>query len=544
MDQKRLIARFKFAAAALLLPAAVTLVPVTDPLEAQPAAQQGAQPDRFKYNGDVFFQGFFLARDLPLVRQTDAVCRTGRTVTQAVVPAGSSASLATAEAKCREEEDFYRMRLRLNMAFRPSPYAEILYGLEVGYLTFGRENKDAAGNTIDYGPGSGGRGAGKTNLETRELLLRLHDAADALSVNVGVLNFGTPKGIVAASSGGGVKINADFTKVNSQLEAVYVRSIDNSRVDDDSNGYSDRNFAEVNAGTFSWKYTGIQSLRSDLYGAFYSDKDPSANDPTEKNRETSRVVWGGLFLQWHLGRWKAILHGIANAGTFERPFGLSPSESVWVRSSPELKSLDDQRAALESVGAAPTLRRRYAIDARAGQAEVSFRLTDLVEIIGEVAGASGRVSDDVEPDGGRAAFRPDQFRTFGAFQMSDIGVDSSSGYSTITNGRLTGLFVRSLGIKGQLSTTLEGQLTYYSMELIHTPTIDRNQFYRRNQEIEKARNYFGQELNLRLAWRAFADFQVEGRLALFDAGAGYKILRDVEYGDRLFEASLAVSQKF
>ena len=508
------------------------------------AAQQGSAPERFSYTGDVFFQGFFLARDLPLVRQTAPVCRTGLTAARAVVPAGSATSVSTVPARCREEEDFYRLRFRLNMVVRPSPYADIVYGLEVGYLTFGRENKDGTGTTIDYGPGSGGRGAGRTNLETRELLLRLHDKADSLSLNMGVLNFGTPKGIVAATSGGGLKFNADLTKISSSLEAVYVRAIDNSRIDDDSNGYSDRNFAEVSAGTFSWKYSGIRSLRTDLYGAFYSDSDPSANDPTEKERETSRTGWGGLFVQWTSGRWKAVLHGIANKGYFERPFAFSPTEQTWARASPELTAINDQRIALEAAGTTNVLRRRYLIDAKAGQAEISVRVTDRLEVIGEAAGASGRFPSDVEPDGNAAALRKDQFRTFGAFQMSDLALDSSGGYSAISNGRLTGTFVRSLGLKAQLSSTLEGQLTYYSIELIHTPTIERNQFYSRYRQIGRSSNYFGQELDVRLAWRAFADFQVEGRAALFDAGAAYKIVRDVEYGDRLFEASIAVSQKF
>ncbi len=524
-----------------LLGGPAVFLALAGPLIAQPT---GEKPDRFAYKGDVFFQGFHLERDLPLSRQTSAVCRTGRTAAAVVVPAESDSSVATVPTRCQEEEDFFRMRFRLNLAFRPSQYAEILYGLEVGYLTFGRENKDAAGNTIPYGPGSGGRGAERTNLETRELMLRLHDPADVLSLYLGVFSFGTPKGIVAATSGGGLKFTADLPRFSSSMEAIYIRAIDNSRVDDDSNGYSDRNFAGVNAGTLSWKFSGIRALRSELYGAFYYDNDPSLSDPTERNRETSRVVWGGLFLQWQSGRWRVIAHGIGNGGSFERPYAHDVPEAYWLGLAPELQSIDNQRIALEATGVARPLRRRYRIDARAGQVELGFRVSDRVEIVGEAGGASGRVPEDVEPDGAQAGLRSDQFRTIGAFQLSDIGIDSSGGYSTIVLGRLTGISFRSAALRAQLTSAIEAELSVYVYDLVHTPTIARNRFYREREDIERSTNYFGQEVNLKGIWRPFSDFQLEGRLALFDAGAGYKILRDVEYGDRIFEASVSLSQKF
>lgn len=487
--------------------------------------------DRIDLKGDVYAQGFFLARDLPLERQKTTQCRSATaTVPQTI--------------KCREEEDFYRMRLRLNLAIRPSQYADILYGVEVGYLTFGRENKDSTGRTIDYGPGSGGRGSGRTNLETRELVLRLHDKDDTRALSIGVFSFSTPKGIVAATSGGGLKFNQDLTKLSSSLEVIYIRSIDNSKIDDDSNGFSDRNFAEVNVGTFTWKYNGIRQLRTELYGAFYHDNDPTANDPTESNRETSKVGWAGLFLQWQKGRWKAIAHGIVNEGTFERPFTVAPPASYWLGYAPELQAINDQRITGEANGSLRPLRKKHRIAAKAGQAELSFRISDRFEITAEAAAASGRIPEDVNPDGSAAALRSDQFRTFGSFQLSDIGLDASGGYAAITNGRLTGVFARGGTFKAQVSSTLEAEFSYYTLELIHTPTIARNQFYTRADDIGRSTNYFGQEANVKLAWRAFADFLVEGRVAFFDAGGAYKILRDVEYGDRIFESSVAVTQKF
>ena len=57
-------------------------------------------------------------------------------------------------------------------------------------------------------------------------------------------------------------------------------------------------------------------------------------------------------------------------------------------------------------------------------------------------------------------------------------------------------------------------------------------------------NDLGQELNHKLAWQPFSDLVLDCVVAAFDAGRGYKIMRDVEYGDRALELSFSMKQSF
>lgn len=487
--------------------------------------------EKFDYRGDAFFQGFYLARDLPLDRTADPVCP------------GPESAQAGIRSRCREEEDFYRLRLRVRFSFRPSDYVDILYHMEVGFLTFGRDTNNGH-VTQTAGPNTGGRGGDRANLETQELILKFKNKVDTLSLSLGLFGFGTPSGIVLATSGAGAWFKKDLSDWNSRFEGVYIRSIDNSRIDDDSNGYSDDNFSDIHLGVINWKFSGIPRLHSELYGVYRRDDDPSAGDPTDDDRETSRIYWAGLYLKYTSGRWSFLLHGIINRGSFHRPFAIDAPEVYWLSTLSPLDIFYQQYQDSVTFFGQPEQRKKYPVDARAGEAKISYQATDTLEISTAAAAGSGRLDDDAygrPPD-----LKPDYFRTAGSsgYQFSDIAVDSSGGYTLISGGRLTGIYERGLIVKTQLLSTVEGEIGYFCVKLIHTPTIDDNVHYRRYLNAERSDTYFGDEWNFKLTWRIFSDLTFQARAGIFNAGVAYKVLHDAEYGDRILETAFSVEQKF
>ncbi|HNE21541.1 MAG TPA: hypothetical protein PLG78_00135, partial [Leptospiraceae bacterium] len=265
----RRISPSRLTGLALVIASSLILAFSSRPLHAQESSTPIA--DRFSYRGDMFIRGIYLARDLPLKSQS-----------------------YNTTSRNREEQDFYSARLRLDLAFRASQYVDVLYGLEVGELTFGRDNASRAG------PGSGGKGAGAANLETRELILKFRNYPESLSFSAGILNFDTPRGLVTGTSGAGAKFSAEMRALHSSVDAYYIRSEDNSTLDGDSNGFSDSNFRNVNMGLISWKFSGIPGMRSEFYGMYRQDDDPSLT--AGDSGETSRVYWGGIFTQYKAGQ--------------------------------------------------------------------------------------------------------------------------------------------------------------------------------------------------------------------------------------------------
>jgi hypothetical protein len=446
------------------------------------SAQDSSFADRFSFSGDMLVRGFYLARDLPL----------------------RSTSLNTTTRR-REEQDLLSMRLQLDFAFRASSYVDVMYGIEVGELTFGRDNAAQAG------PGSGGKGAGATNVETREAYLKVRNNPESMSLSAGILNFNTPRGLVMATSGGGLKGALDIDSIHSSIETYYIRAEDNSVIDGDSNGFSDTNFNDINLGLFTWKFSGVKGLRTELYGVYRQDDLPtSASD----KYETSRVYWGGLFAQWKTGPLGLVLHGVGNWGRFWRPG--SPSFNV---------------------------RDKYTINAGAGQYEISWQFTDELQVALAGAGASGRLGK--EPDGSLPEYRTDQFRTAGSgFQFTDIALDSSGGYTIFGGGRLTGIMAHGLQLRSTIFTLLQADVGAYVLTLYRRPVPDFNAFYKRFPAMRQSDKRFGTEYNARLGLRVLGDLKLEARFAYFDAMDGYKIVYDTSYGDDIAEVQLSVSHKF
>ena len=482
--------------------------------------------DKFSYRGDVVFQGFFLQRDLPLIREGVPRCENFY-----------FQEYTGLKTPCREEEDYYRIRLRTDLLFRPSSYAEILYGMEVGFLTFGRDDPNRTG------PGSGGGGSGRVNLETRELLLRLKSKGNNHRVDLGIFSIGTPDGIVLASSGAGLRYQGRLPNINSDLELTFIKAEDNSRVDNDSNGFSDSNFSDIDMATFRWRYSGVKQVKSIIYGVFRRDGDNTAGDSGEEVREISTLYWGGILLQFSYGRWLLNINLIGNGGDFHRPHELTVREQHLLDHNLQLATTYADYKNNVANFVTPEIWRRYRVAAAAGYLELGLNITDNLSAV--IQGAAGSGRPGVEPDGSSVEYRRDQFRTAGSgFQLSDIAVDTSGGYSLFVNGQLTGLAIGGGGLKYNIHGGLQLSLRYFHIEYYRTPVADFNENYRLHHQVRQNSNYVGAEWNLWLKWMVFSDLSLDLRLGWFDAGAGYKIVHDVVGGDRIFESSLAIKQKF
>lgn len=499
-------------------------------------SQRAENLEEFDYNGDLFLRGFYLGSDLPRERQTQRVCPDP--ITQAEERAQAEADRAAGNdvtysdpSKCKEETDFYTIRFRLNMSLRPSEYVDIMYGLEVGDITFGE-------STSDTGPGTGGQGSGAANLETRELRVNIHNRAKTVAFQAGVFPFSTPSGLVVANSGAGFQFSYDTQFLRSEFDLYYFRKEDQSRNDIDSNGFNDENYKDVHLGLFTWKFSGLTWLRSEAYGVYRADR--VEFDENNNYKDTSQLYWGGLFLQFRFGRFNMMIHGVGNWGEVYTMNRELPRIDLLEISNPELVTLfENAQDNAELTGT----RQAHEINAGAGEASITYQFTNRLEFGAVATGASGRRG--LEPDGTSSDYRPDQWRDAGrAYQFSEIAIDSNGGYSLFELGDLTGLVAK--GIKGtyQLTQTVEMELAYYTIETFRTPVIDYNQFFTRLQHGKSPSSYIGEEVNLIMNWRPAADLTISIRGSYFDAGDGYKILNDVEYGDDAGEFQVSLLQRF
>ncbi|MCB1168837.1 MAG: hypothetical protein KDK25_00800 [Leptospiraceae bacterium] len=484
--------------------------------------QSTSNMERFDYNGSMLVRGFYTSRDLPLEKQTATLCP------NPFQKNSSSSGSTSSNSRCREERDFYTARFRLNFAFRPSNYVDVLYGLEVGHVEFGDTT------TGDTGPGSGGTGSGSANLETRELRLKIHNEDDTLSFHAGIFPYGTPNGFVAATSGAGFYLDYAVPEWYSNFELYYIKKEDQSRVDRDSNGFNDDNYKDVDVVLGNWKYSGLPGYRSELYGLYRGDN--RTEDASGNARDTSRLYWAGLFQRYRWGRFSFMLHLIGNWGNVYTTSREYPREDL-------LEGSSVLTLARNAENFIPEQREKHAIAAGAGEAEIGFQITDDIKFSAAVAGASGRRG--VEPDGRSVNYRADQFHYASqAYQFSEISVDSSGGYSLFALGDLTGLVVRGLRLEAQVFESVDTLIGYYSLHSYRTPTLDYNQFFTQFPGGKSPSSYFGQEINWKVNWRPFSDLTLSAYVAYFDAGDGYKVLRDVEYGDRALEILVSAEQTF
>lgn len=492
----------------------------------------GDLAERFNFSGDVLVRGIGVGRDIPL---TSAPTETGVARTEESYAEFYQCRInpqTCQRSRTREEQDYYTFRFRLNLAFRASQYADVLYGLEVGDLIFGRDSRNS-------GPGSGGRREGATNLETRQALLRLHDEGNLRVLDLGVFPFSTPNGIVLARTGAGARFAYDPRRFDSTFELAYFRAIDNSQIDGDSNGFSDENFGDIHLAAARWKWSGLRSVRPELYGVYRADEDPSAVDDSQTGlRETSRLYWAGLYLQLKYEALELTLHGIGNWGRFNRPLADDPNTAAILAATPE--SLN----AIVREAYQPPLNEEYRVNAGAWNSELAYAVFDSLKVSLVFAGASGLPERAREPDGSSPAYRPDQFRQpEGSFQFSELVLDDSGGYSVFPGGRLTGVQAAGLRLRWQALEKLETRFDYYRYDSFRPISVRYNSRYTALKNQAPA-TFLGEEYNLRLKYAFFSDLKLSANLGCFNAATAYKALLDAEYGDYAWEVQIALAQEF
>ena len=541
-------------------------------LPAAAYSQDNSENERkFEWGGDLFTQGFFLNRDLPISRPEDlsrAEDQNYEPVCPPPNPRPQGINNSTA-SRCREERDYMLIRLRVDFAIRPSPIADIIYGLEVGNLIYGQERGDS-------GPGSGGKGSGRTNLETRQLVLRLHSKDNSALLDTGIMSFYTPNGMVLAGSGAGLRSRFDFKKIKSQFEAHAIRSEDNSTLDADDNGFADTNFNDVTLGILRWDFNAFPKVDSVLYGVYRGDENESG---ALDGFETSRIYWSGLYMRSQIGSFSFLVHAIGNWGRFERPDRLEhigePARFFVENQLDELGYIKDTEGRyFAQVSEEFSLyeevpRKEYKVNAGAGQIELGYNFTNNFEFVLQAAGASGRLG--VEPDNRPSFVRSDQYRSsISAVQLSRVALDSSGGYTLFRGGHLTGLVEKGGLLKYRFENGLRVRLGYYHIEFYRTPTMDYNRFHTRypfylswklsGQDLSLERdekvlfykhpgirgdsNLVGEEINLSFTYRILGGLTLEGEAGYFKAGDGYRALRDVGYGSYIGEVALSLKQLF
>ncbi|MCB1324637.1 MAG: hypothetical protein H7A21_00180 [Spirochaetales bacterium] len=522
-------------------------------LLAQPLLAQTpvTEDQRFNFSGSIFSRAIFLARDLPLPSApTTSGTRRSEQGYAEYYACQINPGNCPDPSREKEQQDFYSIRLRVDASYRLSPIADVLYGLEIGEIVFGRDERDRSG------PGTGGQGSGRTNIETRQLMLLFHTARPDSSqiaagqappsfraaLRIGVFPVSSPEGLVLAASGAGIRFDLEADDIDSKFRGIYIRSIDNAQIDSDSNGFSDENFSNINLGFVQWEWSRYRAFNPILYGLYRQDDDPSTADLTDTVRETSRVYWGGLYLKFTFGPVGLILHGVGNWGRFHRPLSSDPDLAAAAADA------TDPLQGFITEAVKPPLRRQYRINAGAGQVELSYKISDDLELFLRGAGGSGRIPGDTEPDGSSVEFRPDQFRVANSgFQITEIAVGSSGGYGFLPGGRLTGIVATGLVAKYNFSIFARAfvfELGFFNIDAYRTPTIDYNTSYTRTFNQNHPTNYLGSEWNTGLTWDVYADLTLDLRGAWFDAGSGYKTLLDSRYGDDIYEGQFSITHKF
>lgn len=490
-------------------------------------------------------RGFYTSRDLPLERVQSEPCPNP-------AEAGKAGSV---QSPCKEAKDYYTARFRLNLVFTPNAFTDIYYGLEVGDITFGQDNAAVTG------PGSGGKGSGAVNLETREMRLRFHNESGTLYFDSGVFPVGSPAGLVLATSGAGFRLVGEVKSLYSSFQLVYLRQADDSIKDGDQNGYSDESYKDVNLLYANWRFFGFQHWNVDSYAIY--KRDPVEYDDAGALRDISQLYWAGSQVRYTKGGFSFMLHGVINAGVVSSTTDIETSgtsnqlyipsftndgnvlwtgtDSVALRKASS--SWEAFRLALieEARLAFPSSRRRYPVRSGAAQFEVSYRISDGTTLSLSGAGASGRLN--AETDGRTQSYRKDRFFTAGpAFQFTEIALDTSGGYTIFANGELTGLRAYKLEWKQKFTSAIEGRTSYTNIRSAHGLDGSYNQFY--GWWKGPPSSDLGSEWNVVVDWRPFAQFVLTAKAAIFLPGRGYRFLMDAEHGSAIREYSLYLLQRF
>jgi hypothetical protein len=325
------------------------------------------------------------------------------------------------------------------------------------------------------------------------------------------------------------------------------------------------------------------------------DDDPEPDQVGLK--ETSKLYWNGLYITYRKGPVSFMIHGVVNTGHFNRSETFShlnpvARESVINYLKDEGYQFVDEDIPVDQKnvyslffqdsGSDPVMsvmldpwrgtvaQRKHEVAATAGQWEILYQINDRIQAALMQAAGSGRLG--LEEDGSSSDYRRDQFRTANSsFQMTDIAVDTSGGYSIFAGGRLTGIQIRGGDIRYRIFDSLNFKIGYFAIDANHAPTMNYNAYYTKypfyvnysadnNRQItavtdnnvqftyhpgiRKNERYIGQEVNLVSEWKLMAGLNLEARAAWFEAGDGYRAWKDVQYGKDITEVSFSLSQLF
>jgi len=472
------------------------------------------------YDGDILFRSFYLSRDILLEKQTKEVCP--NPIENYLNPTNIP------NTKCKEKRDEHRIRFRLNFLFSPSSNVDVYYGLEVGDVSFGRER-----NLV--GPGSGGSGSGATNVETRELRLSMINKNYLFRIDVGIFPYSTPDGLVLAASGAGVRLRKEFKEINSQLEIVYFKLQDNSFKDSDFNGFSDENYKDVELISTIYKIFRFSTLTPQFY--FVYKRDPIEKDKYDNPKDTFQFYWIGTYQQYTQKNWNIYLNIVNQQGYLFSETKIIPNEAyLKTYFSDVYQFLQNQNNAF------PRNRKKYPKNAYAGNIEFSYRILNELKISYVLTTATGRMG--LNHDGTITFYNKDYYESAnGAFQFSEIGIDSSGGYSIINIDTLSGMIAQGIKFEYQFLQGVLVEPQYYLYKTHKTPVIDYNQFFNR-MNFKNPSNYYGSEWNVKIVYKPWVNFSIRIQLAYFNAGDAYKVINDIKNGDSLREYSFYIQQKF
>ncbi|GIX41727.1 MAG: hypothetical protein KatS3mg129_1460 [Leptospiraceae bacterium] len=378
------------------------------------------------YDGDILLRSFFLSRDILTKKQILESCPNPVEVYEN--------PSTTPNTKCKEKRDEHKIRFRLNLLFSPNAFTEVYYGLEVGDVTFGKEKNQ-------NGPESGGSGSGATNIETRELRLSIHNQIKTTLFDIGIFPYSTPDGLVLATSGAGIKFRHEFKELNSLLETVYFKLQDNSFIDNDSNGFSDENYKDVELISTSYKIFRFSDVIPQFY--FVYKRDPVEKDENNNPKDTFQYYWSGIYFQYSYKNWNIYFNLVNLQGYLLSETKIIENDSFLKTYFPDIYNIIQNQN-----NAFPKSRRKYPKNAYAGNLEISYRPLNDLKISYVLTGATGRAG--LNNDGTVTDYNKDQYKSAGgSFQFSEIGVDTSGGYSLLNIDKLSGMIVS--GIRSRIS---------------------------------------------------------------------------------------------
>lgn len=487
------------------------------------------------YNGTVRSRTFFLGRDVLLnrVSPTSPIYSKESEIDQRN---SNAYDLYQSELEARktgkpsvlsphkENLQYQDAWLSMNINFIFSQYVDALWGFRVGNIIWGGKPQNTSSPNSPYvlGGGSGGEmGLGETagvNLQTNFLYMNFKTPSQHMNTRVGLQLFSSVRGRVLYAQGTGIKMTKDINRYHINLIGGWMRARERSFLDRDGNGFSDKNFVNVNVYFLSARLNYFHFMKNELYTYYQQDSDP--NDPSQ---ETGVLSWHGFYNEFNFKKYSFVVHGILNQG--------------------KVRSLNPVR---DETGAAIFDKTdRHRIKGGMLDLEFSYFFDNQTSLNFITVATSGRPG--AETDGVDASYRGNGFRTlYPGFSISNVAIDWTGGYAIFGTGSL-GVPLSGLAEYGTYVTfplfRLKATLGYYQLHALKSPHIENNRYFN-TENYKNTSTYFGQEYNFDLRWMVLGNLYLIFRSGYFVVGDGLKALNDTLYGSSIREAFLSAEVKF